>query len=147
MTRSREQRRVDTLGRFQEIGGDAWVASSGAAGVHLVPLSYAWHSDCVLIACEASSLTARNVIAAGSARLAIGPTRDVVMVDATVERIESMSEISNDVAELYERQAGWDARVVPDNVLIYLKPDRIQAWREADEMKGRTLMRAGAWLP
>ena len=58
-----------------------------------------------------------------------------------------MSEISNDVAELYERQAGWDARVVPDNVLIYLKPDRIQAWREADEMKGRTLMRAGAWLP
>jgi hypothetical protein len=27
-----------------------------------------------------------------------------------------------------------------------LRPERIQAWREADEIAGRTLMRDGAWL-
>jgi hypothetical protein len=27
-----------------------------------------------------------------------------------------------------------------------LRPLRIQAWREVDELPGRTLMRGGAWI-
>jgi len=29
---------------------------------------------------------------------------------------------------------------------VLLRPDRVQAWREADEIAGRTIMRAGDWL-
>jgi len=29
---------------------------------------------------------------------------------------------------------------------LVLRPLRIQAWREVNELPGRTLMRAGAWL-
>jgi hypothetical protein len=96
--------------------------------VHLVPLSYAWHDECVLIACEASSLTARNVLAGGTARLGFGPTRDVVVIDARLERSEPVSTVPDNVAEAYRLQAGWDARVVENNVLMFLKPERIQAW-------------------
>ena len=31
-------------------------------------------------------------------------------------------------------------------VYVVLAPERIQAWREADEIAGRTLMRGGRWL-
>jgi len=31
-------------------------------------------------------------------------------------------------------------------VYLVLRPVRVQAWREADEMTGRTLMRDGEWL-
>jgi hypothetical protein len=29
---------------------------------------------------------------------------------------------------------------------LKLRPARIQAWRESDEIEGRTLMRSGNWL-
>ena len=31
-------------------------------------------------------------------------------------------------------------------VLVVLRPERIQAWREANEIAGRTILRDGAWL-
>jgi hypothetical protein len=29
---------------------------------------------------------------------------------------------------------------------LVLRPERVQAWRESDEIAGRTIMRDGAWL-
>jgi hypothetical protein len=68
------------------------------------------------------------------------------MIDARLERSDSIVDVSEDIAGAYVRQAGWDARVVPNNLLFSLIPARIQAWREADEIAGRTLMRDGVWL-
>jgi hypothetical protein len=31
-------------------------------------------------------------------------------------------------------------------VFLLLRPERIQAWREANEIAGRAVMQAGAWL-
>ncbi len=31
-------------------------------------------------------------------------------------------------------------------MFLVLRPVRLQAWREANEIKGRTLMRDGAWV-
>jgi hypothetical protein len=31
-------------------------------------------------------------------------------------------------------------------VLMLLRPQRIQAWREVNELRGRTVMRSGEWL-
>ncbi|MGY1618282.1 hypothetical protein ACI797_16205 [Geodermatophilus sp. SYSU D00691] len=46
----------------------------------------------------------------------------------------------------YVAQADWDPRRSPGYVFLVLRPVRLQAWREADEIPGRTLMRDGAWL-
>jgi hypothetical protein len=140
-----EQRKADTLRKLEALAADVWVASSSGGKAHLIPLSYAWHDGFVVIACEDSSLTARNVLAGGAARLGFGPTRDVVMIDATLERAEPITAVADEIADAYASQSGWDARVVPNNVMVFLKPQRIQAWREANEIAGRTLMRDGAW--
>ncbi|WP_147917443.1 hypothetical protein [Ruania zhangjianzhongii] len=92
--------------------------------------------------------TARNLAATSAARLGVGPTRDVVMIDAQVERIVSASDpqAADTIGEAYAAQADWDPRGADSQVYVVLHPARIQAWREADELTGRTVMRDGAWL-
>jgi hypothetical protein len=125
---------------------DVWVATASAAGApYLVPVSLAWVDERVVIAVEASSVTARNLTASGEARLAVGPTRDVVMIDAALEKAV---DVAADVAlgAAYVAQADWDPRRVTGYVFLVLRPVRVQAWREANEIPGRTLMRDGTWL-
>jgi hypothetical protein len=112
----------------------------------LVPLSLAWIDGRAVIAVESSSRTARNLEAGRTARLGLGPTRDVVVIDARLERSVSVVE-APDLAERYARQADWDPRTAGDTYrFLVLRPERIQAWREANELPGRTLMRDGTWL-
>jgi hypothetical protein len=125
---------------------DTWVATASADGVpHLVPLSLAWVDDRAVVAVEASSVTARNLAASGRARLAVGPTRDVVMVDALLERSVEVTDDAS-LGEAYVAQADWDPRGSAGFLFLVLRPVRVQAWREADEIAGRTLMRDGVWL-
>jgi hypothetical protein len=125
---------------------DVWVASASGSDAYLVPVSLAWLDDRVVVAVEATSRTARNVTAAGGARLAVGPTRDVVMIDAVLERVVPMAGAGT-LAEGYARQADWDPRNAGGGyVYLVLRPERIQAWRESNELSGRTLMRDGRWL-
>jgi hypothetical protein len=80
--RTGPQRKADTIARLEAVGADTWVATASTTGVaHLVPLSYAWDGQCVVLAAEASSLTIRNLRSSGRARLGFGPTRDVVIVE------------------------------------------------------------------
>jgi hypothetical protein len=52
-----------------------------------------------------------------------------------------------DFADRYLEQAGWDPRAESGGYsYLVLRPERIQAWREANELVGRTLMRGGSWL-
>src|SRR5262249_46086572 len=83
--RSRAQRKEDTLARLRD-DVDCWVASADEAGnAHLVPLSYYWDGTALVLATPRSSPTATNLLRAGVARLGVGPTRDVVIVDGSVE--------------------------------------------------------------
>jgi Pyridoxamine 5'-phosphate oxidase len=144
--RDRETRKADTLKMLATPAIDVWVATASAAGVpYLVPLSLAWVDDRVVIALEASSVTARNLAASGDARLAVGPTRDLVMIDAVLERTV---DVAADAAlgAAYVAQADWDPRDAAGYVFLVLRPVRIQAWRESNEIPGRTLMRDGEWL-
>ena len=139
-------RKTDTLAMLATPGIDVWVASSSASGVpHLVPLSLAWTQQRVVIAVEGSSLTARNLTASGVARLAMGPTRDVVMIDARVEEAVAVA-AEGAPGAAYAEQADWDPRGSTGYVFFVLRPIRIQAWREVNEIPGRTLMREGRWL-
>ena len=86
--RTGRQRRADTIAKLEVVGADTWVATASTTGMaHLVPLSYAWNGECIVLAAEARSLTVRNVRSSGRARLGFGPTRDVEIVDGELDRL------------------------------------------------------------
>jgi hypothetical protein len=146
--RSSEQRKMDALAMLMAREADVWLASASSSGVaHLVPLSFAWDGVHVIIATEAPALTTRNLAGARRARLALGRTRDVVMIDAVLARQIGVTEAPAEIAECYAAHADWDPRsAVGDYVYSLLRPQRIQVWREVNEIAGRTVMQDGAWL-
>ena len=98
------------------------------------------------MATEPAAVTTRNVLASGRARLGLGRTRDVVMIDATLDEHVDVGEAGT-VADHYADQSDWDPRTSGlAFVYLLLLPQRIQVWREANEIKGRTVMRDGRWL-
>ncbi|HEX5503879.1 MAG TPA: pyridoxamine 5'-phosphate oxidase family protein [Thermomicrobiales bacterium] len=143
--RSTAQRKADVLAKLG-VEVDLWVASATARGdAYLIPLSFYWDGAALVLATPAASRTARDLRRAGRARVALGPTRDVVTVEGPVEFI-----VGDDVGALGDAHAaatGFDARREPEPyVYIRLTPARIQAWREANELAGREVMRDGRWL-
>jgi hypothetical protein len=149
--RDARTRKADTLTKLGARHADMWVASASIDDArpvaHLVPLSLAWIDECVVVAVPAQQQTARNIVEHGTARLALGPSRDVVIIDAVFERLIGVAEAPADFAERYAAQADWDPRTAgAEYAYLVLRPRRIQAWREENELAGRTLMRGGAWL-
>ena len=143
--RSRSQRTADTLERLRG-DVDLWVASASESGeAYLVPLSYHWDGSTLTIATPSASPTARNLLRAGRARVAIGQTRDVVIVEGTVEALPIG--VNPELEDSHARSAGFDPRTLSDEyVYLRITPQEIQAWRESNELAGRVLMRDGAWL-
>ncbi len=147
--RTGPQRKADTLSKLEAVHGDVWVATASNAGTaHLVPLSYAWHRDRVVLAADASSVTIRNIADSGRARLGFGPTRDVAIIDVLLDRVVEVTDgEATDIAEAYAGQADWDPRLESGSyVFVLLRLERVQAWRESNELSGRLLMRDGEWL-
>jgi Pyridoxamine 5'-phosphate oxidase len=143
--RSISQRRIDVLTKLRS-DVDLWVASADeAGGAYLVPLSYCWDDSTLTIATPRASRTGRNLVRAGWARVALGPTRDVVIIEGPVEAIP----IGTDprLEDAHAAATGFDPRTLADEyVYLRITPHRIQAWREANELAGRQLMRGGEWL-
>jgi len=141
--RSREQRIADTRERLRR-DVDCWVASADEVGnAYLVPLSYYWDGEALVLATPRGSRTATNLLRAGVARLGIGPTRDVVLVDGRITE-----GVDDATADAHTEHTGFDARTEnEDYVYLRVTPVEIRAWREANELAGRLLMREGAWLP
>jgi hypothetical protein len=143
--RSAEERRSDVLAKLErEV--DLWVASADAAGrAHLVPLSYYWDGERLTVATPADSITGRNLSRAGWARMALGPTRDVVIFEGPVQVIPI--EQADDLASAHAATAGFDTREAHGRwIFVRMTPQRIQAWREVNELEGRDVMLHGRWL-
>jgi nitroimidazol reductase NimA-like FMN-containing flavoprotein (pyridoxamine 5'-phosphate oxidase superfamily) len=143
--RSRAQRRLDTLARLTA-DVDLWVASADqAGGAYLVPLSFYWDDETLTVATPRASRTARNLMRAGRARVALGTTRDVVIVEGSVEAVAIGSDPA--LEEAHAHAAGFDPRTLAEEyVYLRITPTEIQAWREANELARRQLMRGGVWL-
>jgi hypothetical protein len=143
--RSRAQRTSDVLARLRS-DVDVWVASADdQGGAYLVPLSYYWDGSALTMATPRSSRTAVNLIRAGWARLALGPTRDVVIVEGAVEAIPIDADPV--LGDAHAQATGFDPRTLStEYVYLQVTPHSVQAWREANELAGRQLMRDGAWL-
>jgi hypothetical protein len=144
--RDRAARKADLLAALTAPAADVWVATASADAMpYLVPLSLAWIDERVVIALDRSSVTARNLVASKAARLAVGPTRDVAIIDAEMERSLGVDDEER-IGAAYAAQADWDPRGLAEYVFLVLRPTRIQAWRESNELAGRLLMRDGEWL-
>ncbi|MFE2580532.1 pyridoxamine 5'-phosphate oxidase family protein [Streptomyces sp. NPDC059378] len=145
--RPAKQRKQDTLHRLEH-DVDAWVATADEAGgaPYLVPLSFFWDGATLLFATPEASPTGRNLRATGRARLGIGLTRDVVIVEGPVLTVPP-AELPEEDAEIFAGKTGFDPRLLATPYLYFrVRPDRVQAWREVNELDGRDLMRDGEWL-
>ncbi len=144
--RSRAQRRRDTEHRLTH-DIDVWVASASADGApYLVPLSFDWDGEALLVATPTGSPTGRNLAATRAVRLGLGATRDVCMIDGDVEVLE-IDTLPRDLGDRFAARAGFDPRTLTTPYRWFrISPRRIQAWREVDELPDRELMRAGRWL-
>ena len=145
--RTPEQRKHDTLQRLEH-DVDAWVATAGGESgtPYLVPLSFLWDGDTVLVATLAASPTGRNLQATRKARVGIGPTRDVVLIEGTVDAVPA-TEIPAEVGDAFAAKTGFEPRALAGPYLYFrIRPQRIQVWREVNELAGRELMRGGEWL-
>jgi hypothetical protein len=148
MARSREQRVDDTLEQLRK-EVDVWVATASAAGEpYLVPLSFYWTGDSLIVTTQASSRTGRNLAGTGRARLAIGQTRgEVVVLDVRAEEMPVGENV--ELEDAYVRATDFDPRPWDAGYTFFrLIPERIQAWRgdDADELRDRDLMRDGVFL-
>jgi general stress protein 26 len=146
--RSPEQRKSDALAKLTANDTNVWIASASTAGVvHLVPVSHTWNGSQVVLATEPKSRTVANVTANRRVRLALGETRDVVMIDADLLESVPKTEAPPNLADAYSAQAGWDPRTDSgDYVYLVLAPERIEVWQEGEDLAGRTVMRNGSWV-
>jgi hypothetical protein len=146
--RTRQQRKQDALDRLEH-DTDAWVATAdgGSGTPYLVPLSFLWDGVTLLVATPSSSPTSRNLQATGKVRLGIGPTRDLVLIEGTVHTAAAATEIPDEVGDAFAAKTGFDPRQLTSSYLYFrIRPQRLQAWREANELTDRELMRGGHWV-
>jgi len=144
--RPRSERKADVLARLSAPVADCWVATADGGEPYLVPLTAAWFEDRIILATSRRSPTARNLTAHGRARVGLGPTRDVILIDAALDETIPVGD-SGAIGEAYANQSDWDPREAGEGfVFLALRPLRVQAWREENEIPDRLLMRDGAWL-
>ncbi len=143
--RSTAERVRDLLGRLTT-DIDLWVATASADGdPYLIPLSFLWHDERIVMATSERSVTARNLRRGGPVRLALDGLRDVVLIDGEVAFLPAGG-IDPAVGHAYTTHAGWDPRPNAANTWLVVTPTRIRSWREENELEGRVVMRDGAWL-
>ncbi|MFF7167177.1 pyridoxamine 5'-phosphate oxidase family protein [Streptomyces sp. NPDC008086] len=144
--RTPERRKRDLLVRLEE-EMDVWVATADADGVPcLVPLWFVWHGESLWLATRPTTPTGRNLRDGRRARLALGDTLDVVLVDGDVE-MYAAEEVPGAAAGAFLAKTGWDPRAdAGPYVFFRVRPRAVQARNGEHEMRGRYLLRDGVWV-
>jgi hypothetical protein len=124
------------------------VASASADGApYLVPLSFDWDGEALLVATPMDSSTGRNLAANRTVRLGLGHTRDVSVIDGEVIEVLEIDALAQELGDRFAARTGFDPRAEAAPYRWFrICPRRIQAWREANELPDRELMRDGRWL-
>ncbi|MER6189601.1 pyridoxamine 5'-phosphate oxidase family protein [Streptomyces cyaneofuscatus] len=143
--RSPGQRLRDTLARLRD-DEDAWVATASSDGTPcLVPLSFVWHGDTLVMATRRTNPTAVNVTPTGAVRVTLGPTRDVVLIEGEAEIVEG-TDLPTATGDAFAAKLTWDPRKHSRWVYLRITPYTVRAWREVNELAARDLMLSGTWL-
>jgi hypothetical protein len=143
--RTRAQRITDTLAMLDH-ERRCWLAAGRADGTsHLVPLTYCWDGERVVIATRSGSATVSALRRTGRARLSLPSTDDVVIIDATAV-IVTLDAIDAATHHFFRTAAGFDPSVEPEPyVYVLLTPQRILAWRNERELDEGEIMHDGVW--
>jgi hypothetical protein len=114
---------------------------------YLVPLSFDWDGEALLVATPADSPTGRNLAGTRVARLALGHTRDVSVIDGDVVDVLEVGALPRERGDRFAAHTGFDPRTLATPYRWFrIVPRHVQAWREENELSGRRLMRDGRWL-
>jgi hypothetical protein len=141
--------RIADTKRLLETTVDAWVATADPSTGRpwMVPLSFAWTSSVVVLGTGADSRTVLNALAQPWIRLGIGAVRDVVLIHGLAD-VVSMADVDQAEADLFAERSGFDPRGLSSPyAYLRVRPRRIQAWREENELDDREIMRDGRWIP
>ncbi|MEU0626253.1 pyridoxamine 5'-phosphate oxidase family protein [Streptomyces sp. NPDC005989] len=144
--RTTAERRRDALERLSS-ERDIWVSTAHPDhGPHQVPLWFLWDGKAAWMCTDANSATARNARKEPRVRLALPDTVDVVLLQGRVECFPAR-EVPKDAADAFAGKFGWDPRT-EETPFLYLRvaPQTVRAWRGVPELRGRVVMRDGAWL-
>ncbi|MEU9270871.1 pyridoxamine 5'-phosphate oxidase family protein [Streptomyces sp. NPDC048251] len=139
----RKQELLDRLERELDI----WVATADREGLPcLVALWFCWDGEHLWLSTRLTNPTGRNLREGGRARLALGDTRDVVLVDGEVETY-TREEVPEAAARAFLAKTGWDpGRDSASYAYFRVRPLAVQTWREVHELPRRHLMRDGVWV-
>jgi hypothetical protein len=70
----------------------------------------------------------------------------VVLIEASAQVLPD-DELTGSLGDAFAAKTGFDPRELTTPYTYFrLHPIRIQAWREANELAGRDLMRDGEWI-
>ncbi|MFJ6722306.1 pyridoxamine 5'-phosphate oxidase family protein [Streptomyces sp. NPDC091259] len=144
--RSTAERRRATLRRLAT-ERDAWVATAHPDhGPHHIPLWFSWDGQAVWVCTKATSATVRNLRHDPRVRLSLPDTADVVLLEGTAQCFTDQ-DVPTDAADAFARKFGWDPRT-EDAPFVYVRvvAKVVRAWRGEPELRGRVVMRDGAWL-
>ncbi|MEU4010075.1 pyridoxamine 5'-phosphate oxidase family protein [Streptomyces pseudogriseolus] len=139
------QRVRDTLERLGT-ERDMWVSTAHPEhGPHQVPLWFLWDGQAVWFCTGATSATVRNLRVEPRVRLALPDSYDVVLVEGEA-RCFMDREAPEAGARAFAAKFGWDPRA-EDSSFVYVRvvPRIVRAWRGEPELRGRVVMRDGAW--
>ncbi|MFE7562970.1 pyridoxamine 5'-phosphate oxidase family protein [Kitasatospora sp. NPDC057500] len=144
--RTTAERKRDTLERLDN-ERDVWVSTAHPEhGPHQVPLWFLWDGRAVWLCTTAASATARNLRAQPRVHLGLPDTFDVVLLQGEAECFPDQ-EVDAGAAQAYTGKFGWDPRGEEGSfVYIRVVPTTVRAWRGEPELRGRVVMRDGAWL-
>ena len=107
--RTPAERRRDTEHRLAH-DVDVWVASAAPDGVpYLVPLSFDWDGEALLLSTPVDSRTGRNLTAGGTVRLGLGLTRDVTLIEGEVE-VLPIDALPGEAGDRFAARTGFDPR-------------------------------------
>jgi hypothetical protein len=100
----------------------------------------------LLVATPSFSPTGRNLRTTGKVRLGIGTTRDVVLIERTARSLAA-AEITDELGDAFAAKTGFDPRRLTSNYLYFrIYSQRLQTWREVNDLEDRELMRSGSWV-
>ncbi|MER8043086.1 pyridoxamine 5'-phosphate oxidase family protein [Streptomyces sp. NPDC094032] len=136
----------DTLGRLGS-ERDIWVSTSHPDhGPHQVPLWFLWDGHAVWLCTGAGSATVRNAREEPRVRLALPDALDVVLLQGEATCYPA-AEVPEAAADAFAGKFGWDPRR-EEGPYAYLRvvPRTVRAWRGEPELRGRVVMREGAWV-
>ena len=145
--RTVSERKADVLDRLGK-DFDIWVATADPTGrPHLIAASGWWDGSRIVMATRGASRTAQNLAQNPVAQMALGAQDDAITITAHLDDSYPAAGAPAEVAEGFEKAAGWDPREEGEDWVFYrFRPERIQAYRGYGELQGRDVMKASRWL-